>query len=81
MEHCIGEFANLQRRRSDVANSKFDVGTSGAPDTLWARLLQDNGTLTVWQQYEVPCPLPRRIERVLLSIASPLTRPSPEGSS
>jgi hypothetical protein len=30
---------------------------------------------------DVPCPLPRRIERVLLSIASPLTRPSPEGSS
>src|SRR6202048_125678 len=27
----------------------------------------------------VPCPLPRRIERVLLSIASPLTRPSPNG--
>jgi hypothetical protein len=23
---------------------------------------------------DVPCPLPRRIERVLLSIASPLTR-------
>src|SRR4249919_3715128 len=28
---------------------------------------------------DVPCPLPRRIERVLLSIASPLTRPSPNG--
>ena len=25
----------------------------------------------------VPCPLPRRIERVLLSITSPFTRPSP----
>src|SRR6267154_5442887 len=28
---------------------------------------------------DVPCPLPRRIERVLLSIASPLTQPSPNG--
>src|SRR5262245_57921528 len=28
---------------------------------------------------DVPCPLPRRIERVLMSIASPLTRPSPNG--
>ena len=27
----------------------------------------------------MPCPLPRRIERVLMSIASPLTRPSPIG--
>src|SRR6202171_5524444 len=27
----------------------------------------------------VPCPLPRRIERVRVSIASPLTRPSPYG--
>jgi hypothetical protein len=27
----------------------------------------------------VPCPLPRRIERVCVSIASPLTRPSPNG--
>jgi hypothetical protein len=28
---------------------------------------------------DVPCPLPRRIARVLMSIASPLTRPSPIG--
>src|SRR5229473_1549702 len=28
---------------------------------------------------DVPSPLPRRIERVLMSIASPLTRPSPNG--
>src|SRR4030088_942998 len=27
----------------------------------------------------VPCPLPRRIERVRVSIASPLARPSPNG--
>ena len=26
-----------------------------------------------------PCPLPRRIERVRVSIASPLVRPSPNG--
>ncbi len=28
---------------------------------------------------DVPCPLPRRIERVLVSIASPLLQPSPNG--
>src|SRR5213078_2867920 len=28
---------------------------------------------------DVPSPLPRRIERVRVSIASPLTRPSPNG--
>jgi hypothetical protein len=28
---------------------------------------------------DVPCPLPRRIERVLVSIASPLMQPSPNG--
>ena len=41
----------------DVVNSKFDVGTSGASDTLWARLLQDNGTLTDWQQFTVKDPI------------------------
>src|ERR1700719_3048566 len=28
---------------------------------------------------DVPCPLPRRIERVRVSIASPLIQPSPNG--
>ena len=28
---------------------------------------------------DVPCPLPRRIKRVLMSIASPLMQPSPNG--
>src|SRR5436190_287217 len=28
---------------------------------------------------DVPCPLPRRIERVLVSISSPLMQPSPNG--
>ncbi len=28
---------------------------------------------------DVPCPLPRRIERVRVSIASPLVQPSPNG--
>ena len=32
----------------NVATAKFVVGTTGATDTLWARLLQDNGTLTPW---------------------------------
>jgi hypothetical protein len=30
---------------------------------------------------DVPCPLPRRIERVRVSIASPLMQPSPEEGS
>jgi hypothetical protein len=29
---------------------------------------------------DVPCPLPRRIERVCVSIASPLMQPSPNGN-
>jgi hypothetical protein len=33
------------------------VGSTGAPDTLWARLLQDNGTLTAWQQFTVKDPI------------------------
>ncbi len=40
-----------------VANTVFDVGTTGASDTLYARLEQDNGTLTAWQQFTVKDPL------------------------
>ena len=42
---------------SDVANTMFDVGTLGGTDTLWARLLQDDGTLTGWQQFSVTAPI------------------------
>ena len=42
---------------TDVSNTVFDVGSTGATDTLWARLLQDNGTLTAWQQFTVKDPI------------------------
>mgnify|MGYP003541530896 CR=1 FL=1 len=35
--------------------------------------------ITTNQLSDVPCPLPRRIERVRVSIASPLMQPSPNG--
>jgi hypothetical protein len=44
--------------QANVANTVFDAGTSGGTDTLWARLLQNNGTLTPWQEFAVTVPLP-----------------------
>jgi hypothetical protein len=41
---------------ANVANTVFDVGTLGGTDTLWARLLESNGTLTSWQQFSVTAP-------------------------
>jgi hypothetical protein len=41
---------------TDVAGTVFDAGTLGGTDTLWARLLQDDGTLTGWQQFTVTAP-------------------------
>ena len=38
---------------ANVANTVFDAGTAGGTDTLWARLLQNDGTLTPWQQFNV----------------------------
>ncbi|MGA6962008.1 MAG: hypothetical protein WBZ51_00005, partial [Xanthobacteraceae bacterium] len=34
-----------------------DVGSSGATDILWARLLQDYGSLTPWEQFTVKDPM------------------------
>ena len=42
---------------ANVANTVFDAGTLGGTDTLAARLLQDNGTLTPWQEFTVKDPL------------------------
>ena len=42
---------------ANIANTVFDVGTSGASDTLWARLLQNDNTLTPWQQLTVTDPV------------------------
>ena len=41
-----------------VANTVFDAGTAGGTDTLWARLLQNDGSLTQWQQFSVTVPQP-----------------------
>jgi microcystin-dependent protein len=43
---------------ANVANTVFDAGTSAGTDTLWARLLQDNGTLTSWMPFTVTVPTP-----------------------
>src|SRR5262249_39934709 len=43
---------------ADVASTVFDAGTSGGSDTLWAQLLQNNGTLTGWQPFTVTVPTP-----------------------
>ncbi|SEC99889.1 M10 family metallopeptidase [Bradyrhizobium erythrophlei] len=42
---------------ADIANTLFDVGTSGGTDTLWARILQHDGTLTAWQEFHVNAPV------------------------
>ena len=41
-----------------VASTVFDVGTAGGTDTLWARLLENNGTFTAWQKFTVSVPAP-----------------------
>jgi len=43
---------------ANVANTVFDAGTQGGTDILWARLLQNDGTLTAWQQFDVSTPAP-----------------------
>jgi hypothetical protein len=42
---------------ANVANTVFDEGTSGNTDKLWARLQQNDGTLTPWQQFSVVDPV------------------------
>ena len=41
----------------NLANTVFDVGTAGGTDTLYARLLENNNTLTSWQSFTVMAPL------------------------
>ena len=41
---------------ANVANTVFDVGTLGGTDTLWAQLLQNDGSLTGWQEFTVTAP-------------------------
>ena len=41
---------------ANVASTVFDVGTLGGTDQLWARLLENDGTLTAWQQFSVTAP-------------------------
>jgi hypothetical protein len=42
---------------ANVTNTVFNVGSTGATDTLRARLLQNDGTLTPWHQFTVKDPL------------------------
>jgi len=44
---------------ANVAGTVFDVGTTGGTDTLWAQLLENDGTLTGWQQFSVTAPVAR----------------------
>ena len=41
---------------ANVANTVFDAGTLGGSDTLWAQLLESNGTLSGWQEFTVTAP-------------------------
>ncbi len=52
---------------ANVANTMFDVGTLGGTDTLWAQLMQNDGTLTGWKQFAVTAP---KIAPPTLSVAS-----------
>jgi hypothetical protein len=40
------------------ANVVFDAGTGSGTDTLWARLIQSNGTATGWKEFSVSVPAP-----------------------
>src|SRR5262249_34742143 len=42
-----------------VGNTVFDVRTLGGTDTLWARLQENDGSLTSWQSFTVTAPTPR----------------------
>ena len=44
---------------ANVTGGDFGVGTAGGTDTLYARLLEANGTLTNWQSYSVTAPTAR----------------------
>jgi hypothetical protein len=41
---------------ANVVNTVFDEGTTGKTDTLMARLLLNNDTLTAWQKFTVADP-------------------------
>src|ERR1700743_478365 len=40
------------------ANVVFDAGTGAGADTLWAQLVQLNGTSTGWEKFTVTVPAP-----------------------
>ena len=43
---------------SNIANTVFYASTAGGIDTLWAQLLESDGTLSGWQQFSVTVPAP-----------------------
>ena len=60
---------------ADVANTVFNVGTLGGTDKLWAQLLQNDGSVTGWEQYSVVAPAPSGP-----SISGPVTASGAKGS-
>ena len=61
---------------ANVASTVFDVGTAGGTDTLWPRLLQNDGSLTPWQQFTVTDPVtvaPAATVEVRSSFVGPVT--------
>ncbi|MDA9431207.1 hypothetical protein XH88_05255, partial [Bradyrhizobium sp. CCBAU 51627] len=43
---------------ANVGTTVFDVGTAGGTDTLWAQLLQNDGSVTGWQKFTVAVSAP-----------------------
>jgi hypothetical protein len=76
-----GPFLRRHYPASTVVRPCPTPACAAARSDVEAATLAPNGSPPITRITFPTCPLPRRIERVLLSIASPLTRPSPEGSS
>src|SRR6185437_11476053 len=55
---------------ADVATAVFDVGTAGGTDQLWARLKQNDGTLTDWQTFAVTAPAAPAAHPPTLSVSN-----------
>jgi hypothetical protein len=54
----------------DLTSTVFDAGTAAGTDMLWARLLQNDGTLTAWQPFSVTVP-----EATLTAVSYPNATP------
>ncbi len=43
---------------ANFASTVFDAGTAAGTDTLWAQLVQNDGTLSGWEKFSVSVPAP-----------------------